>query len=85
MLSIDESFENEITFPTSVGEDSPASISIKNEIEPEHNDVFGLNHVGCGGRTRTSNLRVMSPASYLLLHPATNKLISDLTCPIITQ
>ena len=70
MLSIDESLENERIFPTSVGENSPAIISIKNEIEPEHSDVFEFNHVGCGGRTRTTNLWVMSPTSYRLLYPA---------------
>lgn len=26
--------------------------------------------IGCGGRTRTCDLRVMSPASYQLLYPA---------------
>ena len=28
--------------------------------------------VGCGGRTWTNDLRVMSPTSYQLLHPASN-------------
>mgnify|MGYP000092977195 FL=1 len=35
--------------------------------------VFAPPHslpTGCGGRTRTDDLRVMSPASYQLLHPA---------------
>src|SRR5690625_593315 len=27
--------------------------------------------IGCGGRIRTDNLRIMSPTSYQLLHPAT--------------
>ena len=32
-------------------------------------------HFGCGGRTRTYDLRVMSPASYQLLHPAILSLV----------
>ena len=31
--------------------------------------------IGCGKRTRTSDLRVMSPTSYLLLHPAIIKAV----------
>ena len=31
---------------------------------------WAISAIGCGKRTRTSDLRVMSPTSYLLLHPA---------------
>lgn len=30
--------------------------------------------IGCGGRIRTNDLRIMSPTSYLLLHPAMSAL-----------
>ena len=35
---------------------------------PETVEISGL--FGCGERTRTSDLRVMSPTSYQLLYPA---------------
>ena len=34
------------------------------------NDHFTVNFCGCGDRTWTCDLRVMSPTSYQLLHPA---------------
>ena len=34
------------------------------------NSLVGINFFGCGSRTWTGNLRVMSPTSYQLLHPA---------------
>jgi len=39
--------------PTKVGEGSLAVATVKNEIEPEHSDVFEFNHVGCGGGGHT--------------------------------
>ena len=36
------------------------------------NDHFTVNFCGCGDRTWTCDLRVMSPTSYQLLHPAIN-------------
>ena len=36
--------------------------------------------LGCGGRTRTYDLRVMSPASYQLLHPAILSAASLIRC-----
>ena len=40
-------------------------------IKPFVGEISFLSHiVGCGGRTRTYDLRVMSPTSYHLLHSA---------------
>ncbi len=36
----------------------------------EKPDIIGLFYFGCGGPIRTVDLRVMSPTSFQLLHPA---------------
>ncbi len=38
--------------------------------------LLGLHFLGCGGRTRTCDLQVMSLASYQLLHSAMLFLLS---------
>jgi len=40
--------------------------SLENEIEPEHSDVFGFNHVGCGDLNHTSDTSFLG-LSYLAL------------------
>ena len=42
----------------------------KKSAETLINKGFSALNFGCGGRTRTCDLRVMSPTSYQLLHPA---------------
>ena len=44
-----------------------AKISSKKNMNP---DKFRIHTIGCGGRTRTSDLWVMSPTSCQLLYPA---------------
>ncbi len=44
-------------------------------------DIIGLFEFGCGGPIRTVDLRVMSPTSFQLLHPAEcGKLYNYLPC-----
>ena len=43
-------------------------IAIEQRKNPETVEIAGFS--GCGGRTRTYGLRVMSPTSYQLLHSA---------------
>ncbi|GHV00816.1 recombinase RecD [Clostridia bacterium] len=65
LLSLDESLETARTAPTSVGDGSQPLVAAHKINKPEHNyNVFEFVNFGCGGRTRTSSLRVMSPTSY---------------------
>ena len=48
----------------------PIMYTTKNETKNPYKHLIHRGLISCGDKTRTCDLRVMSPTSYQLLHPA---------------